>query len=57
MFLVPELFQRVYTDEEINQVAEWIQGLTFDQLCFLKESYEAFVIMRAHEAGSNDHVH
>lgn len=35
-----------YTDEEINELAEWAESLTIKQLFFLKESYEAFLIMK-----------
>lgn len=45
-----------YTDEEINELAEWLEELTLKQAFFLKESYEAFLKMKtAHEADT--HVH
>ena len=31
------------TDQEINDLAEWYQDLTIEQLRFLKESYEALI--------------
>lgn len=45
-----------YTDEEINELAEWLEELTLKQAFFLKESYEAFLKMKTtHEA--DNHVH
>ncbi len=47
--------QEFYSDEEINELAEWAEGLTIKQLFFLKDSYEALQEIRVHEAnnGSN----
>lgn len=32
-----------YTDQEINQVAEWWASLSLRELFFIKELYEAFL--------------
>lgn len=40
-----------YTDEEINELAEWLEDLTLRQAFFLKESYEQLLQLQAHEAG------
>lgn len=36
---------REYTSQEINEIAEWLNDLTLEQIFFLKKSYEAFVAM------------
>lgn len=41
-----------YTDEEINELAEWLEDLTLKQAFFIKESYEAMLKMKAQETGS-----
>lgn len=47
-----------YTDEEINELAEWIEDLTLKQAFFLKESYEGFLKAQATEySGESSHVH
>lgn len=43
------------TDEEINQVAEWFQGLTIQQLFFIKASYEDMLQYQARTCG-NEYV-
>ncbi len=43
---------RVYTDQEINEVADWFAALTIDQLFFLMKSYEAMMDIQARENGS-----
>lgn len=43
---------RVYTDEEINELAEWFQALTISQLDFLKHSYDAMLELQAKEHGN-----
>ena len=48
--------KRIPTDEEINALAEWIQGLTIEQMMFLRESYENFLAIQSHEHG-NGFVH
>lgn len=45
-----------YTDEEINDLAEWLEDLTLRQAFFLKDSYEGFLNAQATESG-NTHVH
>lgn len=35
-----------FTNDEINEIAEWMNTLTLEQLFFLKSSYEAFVAMQ-----------
>ncbi len=45
-----------YTDDEVNELAEWLEELTLKQCFYLKESYEAYLKMRqAHEVDL--HVH
>lgn len=46
----------VYTDKEINELAEWADSLTIAQLMFLKDSYEALNQIRAHEIGGSTYV-
>lgn len=48
--------KEVYTDDEINKLAEWFQDLTVAQLSFLKESYATMLQAQAHEVG-HDYVH
>jgi len=43
----------VYTDKEINQVAEWFETLTFPQLVFLKACYEDMLQKQARMAGTD----
>jgi hypothetical protein len=38
-------------DEQINEVAEWLESLRFEQILFLKESYEAMIRERTKECG------
>lgn len=45
-----------YTDAQVNELAEWIEDLTFRQLFFLKETYGAYLNGQAMEVGNN-HVH
>lgn len=45
-----------YTDQEINDLAEWLEELTLKQAFFLKESYESYLVTMAHETGCM-HVH
>lgn len=45
-----------YTDEEINELAEWVESLTLKQTFWLKESFEAYMKMRAINEESL-HVH
>lgn len=40
------------TDKEINDLADWIQSLTFEQLMFLKKSYEEMLESQAHAHGN-----
>lgn len=40
-----------YSDEEINELAEWMGDLTIKQLFFLKESYEAHKQINAEALG------
>lgn len=35
--------QEEYSDEEVNELAEWLQDLSIKQAFFLKESYEAYL--------------
>lgn len=47
-----------YTDEDINNIAEWLNNLTFRQLMFLKDSYEAMLKEQAETFtyGKNQYV-
>lgn len=47
---------RVYTDQEINDVADWFAALTIDQLFFLMKSYDEMLNVQAKESG-HDYVH
>ena len=38
-----------YTDEEINELAEWLEDLTLKQAFFLKDTYEAHLRLQANE--------
>lgn len=45
-----------YTDEEVNELAEWLEDLTLKQCFFLKESFEAYLQMAVmHEENKNVH--
>lgn len=43
--------KEIYTDDEINKLAEWFQDLTVAQLSFLKESYDSMLQAQAQELG------
>lgn len=45
-----------YTDQEINELAEWLEDLTLKQAFFLKESYEAHLSMSAYAQQDNRYV-
>lgn len=53
---IKEWEKEIYTDDEINKLAEWFQDLTVAQLSFLKESYATMLQAQAHEVG-HDYVH
>ena len=36
----------VYSDKEINEISDWLNELTIDQLFFLRDSYQAFLAMQ-----------
>lgn len=40
-----------YSDEEINELAEWLEGLTIKQVFFLRDSYESYKVLMAQEIG------
>ncbi len=40
-----------YSDEEINELADWLEDLTLKQAFFLKESYEGYLIQQSQAAG------
>lgn len=46
----------IFTDEEINKLADWYEDLTIAQLQFLKQSYTAMLQAQAKEIGQ-EHVH
>lgn len=41
--------QEIFTDEEINEIAEWFEDLTMAQLSFLKGSYTAMISLQCAE--------
>ncbi len=43
--------REIYTDDEINKLAEWFQELTVAQLSFLKASYATMLQAQAEECG------
>lgn len=48
----------VYSDDEINELAEWFDELTLKQAFFLKETFEAHLRLQAQGAqDGNSHVH
>jgi hypothetical protein len=48
--------KQVYTDDEINELAEWLEELTLRQAFFIKNSYEGFLKAQAQTCGDS-HVH
>ena len=44
-----------YTDEQINEIAEWLEDLTLSQIFFIKRCYEETILSRM-QAGNN-YVH
>lgn len=42
----------IYSDEDINELSEWLEDLTLKQIFFLKESYEIMLKQFAMECGS-----
>lgn len=49
--------QDVYTEDEVNELAEWFEDLTLKQAFFLKESYENYLKMKAHTIEGAHYVH
>lgn len=49
--------KEIYSDQEVNEMAEWVQDLSLKQLFFLKESYESMLKIQACEFGGNGYVH
>lgn len=45
-----------YTDEEINELAEWFEELTLKQAFFLKDSFAGYMTAKAQEHGQ-EHAH
>jgi uncharacterized protein YpbB len=45
-----------YTDEEINELAEWLEDLTLKQAFFLKESFQSYLTHNANCHGQ-EYVH
>lgn len=41
--------KRVYTDKEINDLADWYQDLTIAQLMYIKEAYQQSLLIQAQE--------
>ncbi len=44
--------KKIYSNEEINQLAEWLEDLTLKQAFFLKESYEGYLNQQSIDCGS-----
>lgn len=51
-----EINPKKFSDDEINEVADWLNSLTFDQLYFLKGCYEDMLKTQAQEQG-HEYVH
>jgi hypothetical protein len=47
-----ETEKKLYSDDEINVLAEWFQNLTIAQLDFLKQSYDAMLVVQAKAHGN-----
>jgi hypothetical protein len=47
-----EILDSEYSAKEINEMAEWLNELSFEQLMFLKDSYESMLQVRAQECNS-----
>jgi hypothetical protein len=45
-----------FSDEEINELAEWLGDLTIKQTFFLKDSYESFLKMEAMNYGGHGYI-
>lgn len=43
-----------YTDEQINDLADWLEDLTLKQAFFLKETYEAHMRQQALAASKKE---
>lgn len=52
-----ETKKETYTDEQINELAEWWDNLTFRQLYFLKQTYEGMLIDQSLANGGNEFIH
>lgn len=46
-----------YTDDEVNELAEWLEDLTIRQAFFLKDCYENYLKAQAKSCGASTHVH
>ena len=49
--LEPKVFEAP-SDQEINELAEWLESLNYKQIQFMKESYEGYLIQQSQAAGS-----
>lgn len=47
-----EILDSNQENEQINEVAEWLESLKFDQILFLKRSYEEMLQAQARACGS-----
>lgn len=47
-----EVTEDIYSQEEVDELQEWIENLTLKQAFFLKDTYEAFLNTQATENGS-----
>lgn len=45
-----------YSDQEINEIADWLADLTLKQAFFLKESYEAMLFAQS-QACKSEFLH
>lgn len=47
-----ELFEKpIYTDDEINALADWASDLTIEQLMFLKDCHEQLMASQLLQSG------
>ncbi len=49
--------QAKFSDEEINEVADWLESLTFDQLVFLKSAHTMMIAEHMAVYYGVKHVH
>jgi hypothetical protein len=47
----PKVFEAP-TDQQINDLADWLKSLNYKQIQFLKESYEGYLVQQSQAADS-----